>query len=728
MLDRDDEATTIYHVVSPFWPVGPIRHLVPPVFSRAGAKLVVTLYDMIPLIYSDTYLADPSFRQWYMTRLKFIEDADLVLAISKATREDAIRLLGLDPDRIKVVYIGVSDFFRPADASRDAVHASVSRRLPMIRGPYLFYPAGTGQFRKNVTRVIEAYASLPDSLRRSFQLAISGHMLDHEKASFLATAERLALGDRLVLTGFVDDETLLELYQAAELCLYPSLYEGFGLPILEAMRCSTPVVTSDCSSMKELVEIDEARFDPEDVESIAGTIEHLLTDGALRQRVVAYGTRRSQDFSWRSAARQTADAYRQLATSGNSQGGARKTRRRQLAICTPFPPEESGIADYNRRLLEVLCARHPVDAHVVVRDDPLTYPTHGLKGITPISVRQFRWLAEHGYYDSIVHCMGNSPHHGYIYELMKEYPGTVWLHDIRLTDFYRWYFQEYLGRSIKTAPGELLPWASRYPAYTGDLLLRDNVTQHVQGIYLAGEVASLAQKLIVGSGFSKELVQIESGANAPVIVIPHAALSEERGSSKETWTSLAARYDIDSGCVPIVSIGITWSTKCPETLISAFAKVAADGGESVLVFVGYCNEGYRRELENYADRLGVRRRVYFTGYVDERELDAWLAACSCAVQLRFPTNGESSGAVMRCLAAGVSTIVSDHGPLRELPDDAVVKVPAQVEAAQLGEAIEKVISSEHLRAELRRGALRYSSEVSLEAISDRLWTEVLCVE
>src|SRR5207253_367486 len=210
--------------------------------------------------------------------------------------------------------------------------------------------------RKNVNRLIEAYGRLPSSLQQRLQLVISGHMLDQERTTFAESAQRLGLDGRLVLTGFVDDETLRELYQGADLCLYPSLYEGFGLPILEAMRCRTPVITSDCSSMKELLEIDEARFDPEDTNDIACAIERVLAE---------------------------------------------------------------------------LCRRNPVETHIVVGGDPATYEPSDVPQMTLVSVRQFRWLAEHGYYDSIIHCMGNSPFHGYIYELMKEHPGTVWLHDIR---------------------------------------------------------------------------------------------------------------------------------------------------------------------------------------------------------------------------------------------------------------------------------------------------------
>ncbi len=309
----------IFHVVSPFWPVVPLHRLIPPPFMRGGVKVVVTLHDLIPLIYKDAYLTNPSDRQWFFRRLRLLEEADHVVAVSRATRNDAIRLLGLSPDRVSVVYNGVSNFFRPCETAREVSLAAVSHRIPAIDGQYLFYPAGTGQFRKNVNRLIEAYGRLPSSLQQRLQLVISGHMLDQERTTFAESAQRLGLDGRLVLTGFVDDETLRELYQGADLCLYPSLYEGFGLPILEAMRCRTPVITSDCSSMKELLEIDEARFDPEDTNDIACAIERVLSDASLARRLVSYGAQRSKAFTWKTAADQIVEVYRRVAMAETPQ-------------------------------------------------------------------------------------------------------------------------------------------------------------------------------------------------------------------------------------------------------------------------------------------------------------------------------------------------------------------------------------------------------------------------
>jgi glycosyltransferase involved in cell wall biosynthesis len=728
-LSDEDSGADVFHVTSPFWPNIPLYRLIPSPFLHAGAKLIVTLYDLIPLIFEDQYLSDPWYKQWFTSRLKLIQEADHVLAISETTRDDAVRLLGLDPERTTVIYGGVRDDFRQADKPAEVVRARVIARLPEIRGPYVLYSAGTAQFRKNIGGAIEAYARLPLRLRETMQLVATGYFLEAQRKVLEEQARKQGVQARLVLPGFVTEDLLRELYQACELCIYPSLYEGFGLPILEAMRCGAAVVTSDRSSTKELVEIPEARFDPEDPSHMVRVMERALSDEDLRQELREYGLQRSRQFTWERVAQVTADCYREVGASMVQQGSRGRKRPMLLAFCTPYPPEQSGVADYSEVFLKALCARHSLEVDVVVKDDPKSYVPPGHPAIRLISARQFRWLAEHGHYDAIVYCMGNSPFHDYIHALLKEHPGVVWLHDVRLTDFYRWYFVQG-GRDLSMLPEELLPWVRRYPDHEGDLLMRDNATYHAQGIYLAGEVASYARKIIVNSRFSEELVEIESGGSVPVVALPFAASRGVGTFAPMSWPELASKYRLDETATPVVSVGIIGPPKCPEDVIEGFVAADPAANGLVLVFVGEFAGGrestYRQELDQLFHGRGIEDHVRVTGFVEEAEFSSWLAVARCAIQLRFPTNGESSAAVMDCLTAGVPTIVSDHGPLRELPDDAVTKVPAPVEPAALGETILRLLSDDKARKRLHRGALRYAQETSYDVVADRFWTEVLC--
>lgn len=537
-------------------------------------------------------------------------------------------------------------------------------------------------------------------------------------------ARKNGVEDRLILTGLVSDEGLRDLYQGCDLFIFASRYEGLGLPVLEAMRCGAPVIISNRPAMNELIQIDDAQFNPEDSTDISRVMQRALTDDEFQSRLREYGLQHSKEFTWERVAQMSADCYREVASPIVSRHAAGFQRFRSVAFCTPYPPEQSDVADYFKSLIEALCARHPVKVDVVVKGNPQDHITSDQKAVSLISARQFRWLADHGHYDMIVYCMGNNSLHDYIYELLKERPGVVWLRDVRLTGFYRRYYRQ-RGRDVSRLPEELLPWARRYPDYQGDVLLRDPVTQHEHGIYLAGEVAHYAQTVVVNSRFAKELVEIDSGEGVLVVALPFAAPPVNAESLSDGWPVLASKYGLNQSASPMISSGNITTLKCPEAVIDAFAAVASTDGNLALAFVGPCEPEYQRQLERRASQRGIHDRVCFTGYVEEAEFDSWLAVARCAIQLRFPTNGESSAAVMRCLAAGVPTIVSDHGPLRDLPDDAVLKVPTPDEPTTLATALLRLAKDDPARDSLRSGALRYAEKVSFEAVADRFWTDVL---
>jgi glycosyltransferase involved in cell wall biosynthesis len=251
------------------------------------------------------------------------------------------------------------------------------------------------------------------------------------------------------------------------------------------------------------------------------------------------------------------------------------------------------------------------------------------------------------------------------------------------------------------------------------------VTQHQQGIYFAGEVASFATGLIVGSQFSRDLIEIECRRSVPITVLPLASIPPGEMVA-EGWAGLARKYNLDPvKSIPVSSIGITWPTKLPEVLIEGFSEIGRRNDHALLAFVGPYDERYRRKLQDAAAAVGIRDKVLFTGYVSENELETWLAASRCVVQLRYPTNGESSHAVMRAMAAGAPTILNDHGSARELPDDAVLKVSAQPSPEEVRTALEVLLSDEALRNRLSEGARRYAESVSFENVVDRFWNEVI---
>ena len=233
--------------------------------------------------------------------------ADAIIAVSESTRTDIIERLRVPPQRVHVVYEAASAAFRPVEdgASLDGI-----RRRYHVEGKFALY-VGTIEPRKNLDRVVEAL----DQLRRQgaqVPLLLAGEMGWKNTALMSRIAER-GMEDCVRFLGYVPDEDLPGLISLATAFVYPSVYEGFGLPILEAMSCGTPVVTSRGGATGEVAGDAALTIDPGDVDEMAEAIGSLFTDADLHQRLSDAGRRRAAEFSWTRAAEETARIYEMVA-------------------------------------------------------------------------------------------------------------------------------------------------------------------------------------------------------------------------------------------------------------------------------------------------------------------------------------------------------------------------------------------------------------------------------
>ena len=299
----------IYHVMSPFeadfefddvWPT----------WTRAGSRLVVTLYDLIPLIMRERYNADWGY--WataWIARLGLMRSAHQVLTISRQTAEDAMEHLHIPEERITVIDSGVSNHFSSMVASRAEGEAILRSSLPKVRPGFLLYVGGT-DYRKNLEGAIRAYAKLPREFQDAHQLVIACNLAYLRRFNLRAFARGLGIEPRnFLLTGFVADRELAALYRTCELFIFPSLYEGAGLPILEAMTCGAPVAASGISAMPELLGDRRATFDPEDPADMARSIREVLEDPALLDSLRERSRNRVALYTWDRVARLTLGGY-----------------------------------------------------------------------------------------------------------------------------------------------------------------------------------------------------------------------------------------------------------------------------------------------------------------------------------------------------------------------------------------------------------------------------------
>jgi glycosyltransferase involved in cell wall biosynthesis/ADP-heptose:LPS heptosyltransferase len=272
-----------------------------------STPIAVILYDLIPLINPDIHFrTNKIYQDWYSRKISSLKRSRLLLAISESSKREALEVLDFAADDIVNAFGACDASFRYLNLS-EVAKRQVYRKAGIAR-PFVMYTGGADD-RKNLYRLIEAYASLPKKLRRQYQLVFVGKMPEGHVRDFLDTARNHGLAnDEIICTGYVEDGDLIGLYNSCALFVFPSLHEGLGLPPMEAMSCGAPVICSNATSLPEVVGWEEALFDPTSVQSIATKLEQALIDETFRQRLSEYGRLRAREFSWDESAKRALQA------------------------------------------------------------------------------------------------------------------------------------------------------------------------------------------------------------------------------------------------------------------------------------------------------------------------------------------------------------------------------------------------------------------------------------
>ena len=682
----DGSPPDAYYVTSPFEFDLTLDEVWPMWARDRSIETVVTLYDLIPMLFPDQYLSDSIWTSLHWARREFVRQADLIVSISEATAVDGIRLLDLPEQRVVNIGTGVSDhFFLPADPARALADALAA--VDGLRPGFLMYTGGI-DFRKNLSGLLEAYSLLPDGTRGEHQLVIVCRVLPPEREALMSQAGHLGIENDVLLTGFVPDTTLSLLYQSADLFVFPSIYEGFGLPIAEAVLSGTLAIASGSSSMVELVTDAALQFDPNDpadiARCIADTLDSPETDHQRRQQYAHV----TGQFRWDRVADRTIEAIDALTVRPPA---APVHARPRLALVTPVPPAESGVADYSWRLAHALAAFVDVD---LVSEDPWTQPMPESPDVTVITgpglLERDRLLP----YDDVVYVMGNSSHHRQAFELMEERPGTVMIHEARFAGFFEWYgrvheddsewfhgflHEEYQG--IEGSLGEIgwLTWSEAADA----------------GLYLLGPVIDRAERVLTTSAFAADLARLQRPDRANDIIdigfgYPPPEPTEVR--SEVRW---------------IATFGYQHEIKATDLIVEAFALLAADDPEVKLAIVGDVAIEFGPTLEQLIADENLADRVVMTSRIGAEEYESWLRRADLAIQLRRASNGEVSAAVGDCLRFGIPTVVTGLGTATDLPDVVATQVAPNADAQVLAAAIRDLIADPDARRALGSNALDY---------------------
>lgn len=272
-----------------------------PRFSRIPT--IVSVMDLSYLHYPQTFKKNDLYQLTKWTEYS-VKKAKKVITISNSSKNDIIKYYKVRPEKVKVVHLGLKNLSMNAPSEKDLKEFGVNQKFILF--------VGTLQPRKNISRLIEAFSRLPKEISSDHQLVIIGKK-GWLYEDILSAPEKYNVKDKVVFLDYISDEDLPNFYRKAEVFVLPSLYEGFGLPVLEAMRYGCPVITSNVSSLPEAGGDAAQYFEPEDVDDIKKSIEKVLTDSALREKMIERGREHYKKFTWEKAAKEVLSAIEEVA-------------------------------------------------------------------------------------------------------------------------------------------------------------------------------------------------------------------------------------------------------------------------------------------------------------------------------------------------------------------------------------------------------------------------------
>jgi len=640
----------VYHMTSPFnlfhLPANLFQAYSDTMLNKAWfgyTRVAATLYDVIPLVLEHQYMND-FVRPIYMRVIEMIRSCDIIYAISETTKADAVRLTGMDADKISVIMGGYDPKFTPLPAGA----------IPMapyrygIAKPYVLCTGGDDP-RKNLARLIEAFISANRILSNAYQLVIVYNSSEDEKRAMLEHARLLGGEGSIVVTGYVPDGDLVELYRAAALFAFPSLYEGFGLPIVEAMACGTPVLTSNNSSLAEIGGDAVYQVDPANRDSIAEGIVQMLTHPQLAQELAARGLQQSRQYNWDSVAQKVMEGYE-------------KVYRRKIAVFAsrhPFYPQAYGALYYtvpyltNRGEVDVFVERLLDDrvGEEKMEDSPIAVYVH-----TDFESRK-------GKYDFVVYEIGNGGRFSFIAPYLTEMahiPGIVVLHGSNLheltwrltierNDLHAYY------RVLAKEFGSLAPnWM--------DVILGGAAPR--SAVPLNRYYLEHAKAIIVDDRNTRERLLQEKYRT--VIDAPPPAISSAAGKPGRPGSRSQIRFA--TVCAERSETSYRLILRCLRRLIdegcSNVSYTLLSGDESMLP------EG----VPNLVTELGLEKHVHLKIVPQYKQYRRQLAKAHAAIELSDPQVYALSDIANELIALGIPTIMYDADFCRFIPDDAAIKI------------------------------------------------------
>ena len=663
-----------------------------------------TLYDLIPFKFYKHYIKDNNARNFLFQKMQILKKNNLILTISDYVAKEAIDILGIPRQSIVNCSVGIDSKFKKIDIN--PLEKDEIKKTYGIKKEFIFYLGGL-DFRKNVNGLIAAYSVLPKDLRNKFQLfIIVSDVVDSVKPYLNEFIRHYNLeSNEIILQNHISEDDLIKLYNMCSLFVFPSLHEGFGLPILEAMACGAPTITSDTSSMPEAVGCEEALFNPKDSQSIACKIHEVLTNKNITNFLKEHATNQIKKFTWEKTAKKTLQAFEDLYTENqnlNKINCYTGFNKKKMAFVSPLPKEKTGIADYSAQLLPDLAVFYEIT--LITNQESID--DHWLNA--NFSIKNNKWFIKHANsFEIIVYQFGNSHYHYFMLELLNLYPGVIVLHDFFLSGLYQWADvmhekeQYTFYRSIYYSHGfpALIEWINKdrhsiIEKYPCNLF----VLKRALGIIvLSQHTIDLAYQW-----YGSNMISKFSLVNAPHLPKEISPLSRKK---------IRKQLGYGKNDLLICTFGFIGETKQCHRTILACADLILSKVNFYLIFVGgKVDEKYNQFLESLIKKNALEKKVKFIGFVTSETFNDYLTIADIAVQLRTKSRGETSACILNCLSYGIPTIVNNHGSIQEISDNVVVKLKNEFTDWELTEKIFNLYKKNTLRKDISQKSLKYIEE------------------
>lgn len=675
-----------YHI-DVYWNPNPMMVNVLFPIDLPACKMYTTVYDFIPAIMP---IKDWSkeIQSEYQRRLRFLMQSRLgKLCISQATKRDLEKYVGACDD--------VHVTFLAADSKRFYTKREVGG---LHRNPTIVFTGGF-DYRKNMDGALEAFAYavkiVPEDhpIRRTTFYFVC-HAEPSAEANFYEKADQLGVREQVHLTGFISDESLKELYGNCDVFFFPSFYEGFGLPIIEAMLGGAYIVSADNSSLPEVCGSHALLCHANDIKDMAEKLvqafEHASKESAEEKQA---RQEYALSFSWEKTAAQTLQYFE---SSLSVPAG-----KKRMALITPWPKQQTGIANYVYKMVPYWAKHFEVDvfADQTIVDD-VEFLDNPYGQLYPIKELD----EQHQNYDVLLYQIGNSSEfHTGVYQYLCKYPGVAEIHDYVLHPFF--YHSFFLKRQYQEYQDALVRGYGRkgqehYQAVRDKVQNPDNIQ-----FPMAHSVAQIATKVIFHNHWSAEQIQQEC-----VHVIPLASFDYEPMEQRlDEIRRIKRKIGLTDGEILLSLFGFVNQNKRPETILEVVKCLRDKGYPIRLVCWGKSNMD---SLDAIIAEKGLRECTAVTGFIDEVSYEIGLELSDLVVNLRYPSMGESSATLCEAFKHGKAVIVSDLNQYTEFPDEVCWKIPVgHGEVECLTQMLEYLIEHPEVRQALGENAKAYADYV-----------------